>query len=143
MAVAKDTKHLEALIRKAMFESLKNEVSDEVTLVMTEDGGAVDWAYNQYQSSYERTGELKNPRNVESKMIDDNTLAVRNVRKDGNRDVASVVEYGQGYYNTALDRKIGPRPFHRETENELLRSGRHLTAMKEGLGKRLGKGSVI
>ncbi len=144
MAVARNMKELEGLIRGAITESLKDEVSTEVVKAMTEDGGAVDWAYSKYVPlSYERTGELKNPNNVESKMIDANTLAVRNVRRDGNRNVAVVVEYGQGYYNTALDRAIGPRPFHRETENILLGSGRHIDAMKEGLEKRLGKGSVI
>lgn len=82
----------------------------------------------QYQRKFYEHG-LVDPREIdadyESKT---NTLIVKSVRDDWEptmrrhegRNVAEVVESGQGYDW----RTIKPRPFHKPTEDELIRSGK-------------------
>lgn len=138
---------------------MANEVANEVVEVMTEDGGVIDkTVYSTYTPynlkgtdyHYHRTYELKNPENIDTTMVDDNTLAVRSTRSENDRDIAAVIETGSGYdwgknsgYVRDLDSEIGKREFHKETGIELERSGRHVKALKKGLEKRLGKGTVV
>ncbi len=97
-------------------------------------------AYSQYApTSYVRKydqGGLIDDSNIETIMIDDNTLKVENIRKDEEtgRLVTPVVEYGKGYYTDWLDKKIGPRPFVNNTFIEL-KNGVAKEALKEGLRK--------
>ena len=72
-----------------------------------------------------------------------NTLELTNTRKDGNRYIPEIIEYGQNYYNSALDARIGARPFMKETYNELSTEGKARDFLKEGLEKQLGTGTVI
>jgi len=93
--------------------------------------------YDQYNSQYENQyhmGGLLDIENIETKMIDDNTLRIENIRKDeeSGRLVAPVIEYSRGYWTEELDQRIGKRPFIHNTFEEL-KNGRALIALKKGL----------
>ena len=141
----KNIKQIENYIKNQISETLQDDVAKEVTQVMVEDGGVIDReVYQQYTpKSYKRTYELKDPINVESKMINDLTLSLKNIRSDGDRYVAKIVETGIGYYTSELDEIIGARPFHEKTKEELEDNKRHVKAMREGLKKRLGNDVVV
>lgn len=138
-------KKLESYLKAQISSSLAKEVAEEVTQVMIEEDGVIDReVYAKYTpKSYQRTYELKDPANVESKMIDELILSVRNTRSDGNRYVAKIVETGIGYYTSELDEMIGARPFHEKTAEELENNKRHVIAMRKGLKKRLGNNAVF
>jgi len=148
MATAKNWKQLENLIQKQITSVLQKEVVEEVKRVMTEDGGVIDKEvydkYTPYSTDgrtpyYQRTYELKNPNNIISNMVSDNIVAIRSDRTEGGRNIYEVIEYGKGYtwgYTRNLDEEIGARPFHEKTKDELIRSGRHIEAMKRGLRSR-------
>ena len=145
-------------IQQQVQDAMQNEVAEEVVEVMTEDGGTIDkTVYNAYtpynlagtDHHYHRTYQLKDPNNFSKEMIDENTLAVRSTRSEGDRDIAEVIESGVGYdwglnsgYVRDLDKEIGARPFHEATVEELQSTGKHVEALKRGLEKRLGKGTV-
>ncbi len=146
--IVNNLKELEAFLSEVISETLADDVAKEVTQVMVEDGGIIDReVYNTYiPQDYRRTYQLKNPNNIETKMIDDNTLSIRSIRKDGNKDVAAVIEYGEGYtwgITRNLDKEIGARPFHKKTKEELENTKRHVEAMRKGLKKRLGNDVVV
>jgi hypothetical protein len=126
-------KHLE----KQANSVLKNEVAEEVIRTMQEK--IEDEVYSVYEPRvYERQGYqggLVDPKNIEVTVESDNTIAVENIRFDGDREVAQIVESGQGYqfdfpYNGA------PRPFTEKTREELQSTDRLNQAMKQGLKKR-------
>ena len=159
LATANNWKELEKLISKAIESSMNDELAKEVVEVMTEDGGVIDKTvyepYTPYNLSgtdhhYHRTYQLKDPSNIDTHMVNGNTLSIRSTRSENGRDIAGILESGNGYdwgknsgYVRDLDEEIGARPLHKETGNELQRTGRHIKAMKKGLKKRLGKSSVI
>jgi len=97
----------------------------------------IEDVYNVYDSQYENKyhmGGLLDLENIETKMIDNNTLRIENIRKDeeSGRLVAPVIESGIGYYNSHLDKLIGARPFVERTADEL-RSGVAREALRKGL----------
>ena len=114
---------------------MKKEVSWESKTTMQKH--VVEDVYDKYDSQYDNQyhmGGLLDIENIETKMIDDTTLRIENIRKDEetNRLVAPVVEYGKGYYTDWLDERIGSRPFVEQTADEL-RNGKAKDALKLGL----------
>jgi len=150
LATFKNMKDLNKYLQKQIDDALKKEVADEVRSTMIkrieED---VYEPYTPYSTDgvtphYERTYELKNPKNIIHYMIKDGMLAIENIRQDtddsgGYRDIVEILESGRGYdwgYKRDLDKEIGARPFVQNTRNELSASGRHKKALKSGLNKR-------
>ncbi|EGL20039.1 hypothetical protein [Paenibacillus sp. HGF7] len=82
----------------------------------------------------EEHGGLSDPNNIRVQMIKDDTVSIENIRSDGNRNVAEIVETGQGYYYS-FDYTNKPRAFTEATRQELRRSQSHVKAMKLGLAK--------
>lgn len=90
-------------------------------------------AYAAYTPEvYERTGELLEDKNIETVLVGDGTLSVRSTRHDGERDVAEVIETGKNYSYAGLDEKIGARPFHEHTAQDLA-NGEFEKTLKDGL----------
>ncbi|MNG09648.1 hypothetical protein D3C84_930740 [compost metagenome] len=114
-------KAMETDVAKVARNTLKEHVIEDV--------------YEEYTpKTYDRTGGLYQDRNIETDMIDDNTLSVRSTRKEGNRDIAQIIEDGENYSYPGLDERIGARPFHAETAKEL-EKGLAKKALKDGLKK--------
>ena len=114
---------------------MKKEVSWESQTTMQKH--VVEDVYDKYDSQYDNKyhmGGLLDIENIETKMIDDNTLRIENIRRDEDtgRYVAKVVETGKGYYTDWLDDLIGERPFVKQTADEL-RNGKARDALKRGL----------
>ena len=115
--------------------AMKKEVSWESQTTMQKH--VVSDVYDVYDSQDENKyhmGGLLDIENIETKMIDNNTLRIENIRKDeeSGRLVAPVIETGKGYYHDWLDERIGKREFVKETANEL-RNGKAKDALKKGL----------
>ena len=114
---------------------MKKEVSWESQTTMQKH--VVEDVYDKYDSQYDNKyhmGGLLDIENIETKMIDDTTLRIENIRKDeeSGRYVANVIETGKGYYTDWLDERIGERPFIHNTFEEL-KNGRAVIALKKGL----------
>ncbi|WP_145413307.1 hypothetical protein [Paenibacillus xylanexedens] len=91
--------------------------------------------YDVYEPTmYSRTGLLGSEESMRSELINDTTLVVENVRSDGDRNVAEVVESGSGY-NFSFEYAGVPRPFTEATREELRNTGAHKAAMYKGLKK--------
>lgn len=149
-------KHLNQKIKKAM----ENEVAEKVRDVQQQKiDKEVYAAYNIVDGShqepykYERRrddGGLRDRRNMVATVTESNgkiELSVENVAegKDQiNIDLAGLIEYGAGrygYYQYPYNRDdtawqfMQPRPFIRETRNELASTNQHVEALKKGLQK--------
>ena len=131
MATFKNMKDLEKFMNKKIASALEREVANEARKVMKEN--VITEVYDAYQSSYERTGGLYQDRNIETNLVNNNTLTVRNTRNENGRDIAYIVEYGDGYSYDGLDERIGARPFHAETARELEQQGLAKDALAKGL----------
>ena len=97
----------------------------------------IEDVYNKYDSQYDNQyhmGGLLDIENIETKMIDDNTLRIENIRKDeeSGRLVTPIITTGKGYYTDWLDERIGARDFITTTADEL-RNGKVRDALKRGL----------
>jgi hypothetical protein len=116
---------------------LKKEIADLVVETMQEK--IEEEVYSVYEpKEYVRQryqGGLQDPRNIEITMIGDNTISVENIRFDGDREVAEIVESGQGYTYDFPYAGV-PRPFTQATRDELNQSGKLKVAMSQGLRKR-------
>ena len=89
--------------------------------------------YDVYEPTmYSRTGLLGSEESMKSELINDTTLVIENVRSDGDRNVAEVVESGSGY-NFGFEYAGVPRPFTEATREELRNTGAHKSAMHRGL----------
>ena len=134
-SLAEQLKLIELQIQKKIKSALEVETSWESKNVVQEK--VID-AYDMYDPlTYERQyhmGGLLDRDNIETKMIDDNTLRIENIRKDEDtgRYVTPIVETGKGYYNSYLDQIIGPRPFILESYKEL-KNGKAKLAILKGL----------
>ncbi|MGR7944285.1 MULTISPECIES: hypothetical protein [unclassified Paenibacillus] len=87
---------------------------------------------------YERkgyNGGLIDEDSIEVGLVDDNTLYVENIRFDGDREVAEIVESGQGYTYDFLYNGV-PRPFTENTRQELQQTGVLNEVMRNGLSRR-------
>lgn len=131
-------KQLEAAINKKIANALKNEVATTVKKVMREK--VYDEVYSVYNPKvYDRQmddGGLSDIDNMESNMINDNTLTVENIRHDGNRNVAQIVESGEGYLYDFEYNGVA-RPFTEATREELKNTNEHIYSLFKGL-KRQG-----
>ncbi|PZT57535.1 hypothetical protein DN757_02265 [Paenibacillus silvae] len=103
---------------------MKDKVKEEVYDVYTPDPNS---AY-----SYKRTGLLGSEESMKSELINDTTLVIENIRSDGDRNVAEVVESGQNY-NYSFEYAGVPRPFTEATREDLRNTGAHKAAMYKGL----------
>ena len=125
---------IEKKIQKKIKSALEVETSWESKNVVQEK--VID-AYDMYDSSYDNKyhmGGLLDRDNIETKMINDNTLRIENIRRDEEtgRLVAPIVEFSRGYYSSYLDQIIGPRPFILESYKEL-KNGKAKLAILKGL----------
>jgi len=135
-SLADQLKNIEAQIKKKIQSSLKKEVSETSKDIMVDKLDSVVYSQytpTQYSRSYD-DGGLADEKNIETKMIDDTTLRIENIRKDeeSGRLVTPIVETGKGYYTEWLDELIGERPFIKATAEEL-RKGKARDALKRGL----------
>ena len=125
-------KKLQKKIKSAMQNELSQQSKTTVQMHVVED------VYNVYEpKSYSRSydqGGLLDRDNIETTMIDDNTLKVKNIRKDelDGRMVDKVIEYGKGYWTQTLDDTIGARPFIHNSFIEL-KNGKAREAILKGL----------
>ena len=121
-----------AQINKVVNKALKDTVAKEARNTLKEH--IVEDVYEAYEPvEYQRTGGILQDENIETQAIGD-TLTIRSIRHEGDRDISEVIEYGRGYDYEGLDEKIGARPFHQKTYEEL-KKGRAKKAMAEGLRK--------
>ena len=127
---------IEKKIQSKIKSAMQNELSKESKTVMQMH--VVTDVYNVYEpTSYSRSydqGGLLDRDNIETTMISNNTLKVKNIRKDEEtgRMVDKIVEYGKGYWTSYLDDLIGARPFIHNTFEEL-KNGKARDAIKRGL----------
>lgn len=135
MDLKSQLKLIEKQLNKKIRETLRNEVKD--TVVKTMQKHIQEDVYDAYTpQSYERTYQLISEDNIISNTLDDNTLLTYNDRRDGDTYIPKIIEAGKGYYNENLDRRIGARPFIKNTKEDLESSGKAVDAMKDGLKKR-------
>nr|WP_251035389.1 hypothetical protein [Paenibacillus sp. ISL-20] len=106
------------VVKKIMKENIESEV------------------YSVYDPSmYERDrehGGLLDEDNMKVTMLDETTLSVENIRSDDGRNVAEIVETGQGYEHDFMFNGI-PRPFTEATRDELRNTNVHVAALYTGL----------
>lgn len=123
-------KFLEGL-NKPIAKALSNDVAKTVKTMMAEK--VQDEVYKVYEPTmYSRTGKLGSVESMKSELINDTTLVVENVRSDGDRNVAEIVESGQGY-QFGFEYAGVPRPFTEATREELRNTGAHKAALYQGL----------
>lgn len=132
---------VDEILEMTMYEEVGPEVVCELQKQIEE---KVYDAYPnpQYNRKYYNHG-LIDPREIETNYESKtNTLTARSVRDDWEptmrkhegRNVAEVVESGDGY-----DWKhLGPRPFHKPAEDELIRSGRVDNIITDAMERYLG-----
>ncbi|WP_440118475.1 hypothetical protein [Paenibacillus sp. QZ-Y1] len=119
-------------LQQPVSKALNNNVAKTVKTIMKDK--VQEEVYDPYTPSvYQRTGRLGSEDSMESKLInDDTTLVVENVRSDGDRNVAEIVETGKGYTYDFQYSGI-PRPFTEATREELENTGEHVAALYAGL----------
>jgi hypothetical protein len=143
LATASNMKELEKLINQKIKSAMQQEVSTVARKTMKEQ--VIEEVYDRYTPSpngYKRTGGLYQDRNIETVMENDNTLSVRNIRKDEKtgRLVSPIIEEGVGYTwknSDIYQMQPFPRPFHAETLRELTEKDLAKNALVQGL-KRQG-----
>ncbi|UOX38307.1 hypothetical protein [Bacillus phage BUCT083] len=131
--MAKNIKEIKAMIEKAAIQSI-HKSSSNVKQVMMKTGQdhVEEDVYGAYSPLlYERTGNLKGAFTTNN---ESNGISLDNIREDDGKDIASVIETGQGYtYPDSYGYGYGkPRPFMKNT-SETLRDGRLNTALKKDL----------
>lgn len=113
------TKALDGNVAQSVKTVMKDKVQSEV--------------YDPYTPSvYQRTGKLGSEKSMKSELINDTTLVVENIRSDGDRNVAEIVETGSGYTYDFQYSGIA-RPFTEATREELVNTGAHVAALFKGL----------
>ncbi len=141
MVQFKNLKDLEKYTNKMIQDSLKTDVSKKLVKV-AEDRVQRD-VYDVYTpKEYTRSGELK--KSFEVKEVP-NGIEIENTRKDGNRDIAEIIEYGhdkssQGYeypaYYPGGQNFIQERPFIENTRQQILNENIHADELKKSLRKK-------
>jgi hypothetical protein len=145
LSLKNQLKEIEKKLNKKIHDAMKDEVFEKVRDVMQDH--IMDDVYKKYTPystdgktpHYERTYELIRDETIDGKMINDNTLEVKNTRSENDRNIVEVIETGKGYewgYTRNLDEEIGDRPFIKNTRKDLLEHGQHINALKLGLKKR-------
>lgn len=132
-------KELYSILEKKVQESLANEVANKAISTMQEI--IKKYVYSQYKpTQYQRRyyrGGLIDRNNIHTRLMG-NKLLVKNIRSDGGKDIARIVEEGVGYTwrnSHIYQMQPYPRPFTAITR-ETLRSGVARDAMIEGLKRR-------
>jgi hypothetical protein len=133
----KSLKELLAYAEKQANSVLKKETAE--TVVRTMQDKIQEEIYDVYEPKvYERqgySGGLIDRDNIEVEVLGDNRISVENIRFDGDREVAEIVETGLGYqYSFPYAGK--PRPFTEATRVDLASSDKLKESMKQGLFKR-------
>ena len=147
----KNLKELEGYLTKVVYDVMTDEVTNTVKDVMVDKVNKIVYdAYKPevYKRQYDKGGLIDKDKNISAvSAISDKgvTLTIRNIRSDNGKDVAKIVETGEGYSVPDIaNRGYGkPRKFSEGTRNELGSGKAHVDAMRRGLEKRLGAGSVV
>ncbi|MEY8818316.1 hypothetical protein AB7C35_03480 [Bacillus subtilis] len=131
--MAKNINEIKVMIEKAAIQSIHKSTSN-VKQVMMETGQdhVEEDVYGAYSPLlYERTGKLKDAFITTN---ESNGVSLDNIREDDGKDVATVIEIGQGYtYPDSYGYGYGkPRPFMKNT-SETLKDGRLTVALKKDL----------
>ncbi|KUP30254.1 hypothetical protein [Bacillus halotolerans] len=131
--MAKTIKEIKLMIEKAAIQSIQKS-SSNVKQVMTKTGQdhVEEDVYSAYSPLlYERTGNLKG---AFITVNESSGVSLDNIREDDEKDVATVIETGQGYtYPDSYEYGYGkPRPFMKNTA-ETLKDGRLTEALKSDL----------
>jgi hypothetical protein len=112
---------------------MEKDVAEEVKRVM-EVHIQTD-VYNAYEpTDYVRTYKLME--DIQSELIDDGTIEVKDTRSENGRDITRIIEDGRGYdwgYARNLDQEIGARPFIENTRNDLDTNKSHIEVLKKAL----------
>jgi hypothetical protein len=132
---AKNMAELAKLLEKKIKSAMENEVKEVARNTLKEN--VITEVYDAYTPKmYERSGGLYQDENIESEMVNDTTLSVRSTREEDGKDIAEVIETGEGYtyrgYGYDYEK---PRPFHAETARELDEKGLAKKALKQGLNR--------
>lgn len=157
-------KDLELYLKNVVNDVLSDEVAEMVK--DKQQDHIMDDVYLQYNIVdgqrkepyvYDRRyyeGGLVDRDNIVAK-VEDGTLTVTNITKgqDGVDNLAGLIEYGDnsayGQYDwkynrdNTQDQYLSPRPFIENTRREIAEKKLHVSSLKKGLEKRLGKGAVI
>lgn len=150
--ICKNLKELEQELYKRINIALDTEVADTVKDVMTDH--IIQDIYDAYEPvEYSRrfdNGGLLDEENIVSTVNDNNELSVRNVTKGSryytvnekkytsknyNKPIAGIIESGNGYDVHNWDYDGVPRPFIKNTHDDLEQNHYHTKAMKHGLKK--------
>ncbi|MCY8532565.1 hypothetical protein P9C27_21065 [Bacillus vallismortis] len=131
--MAKNIKEIKAMVEQAAIQSI-HKSSSNVKQVMTKTGQdhVEEDVYGNYSPLlYERTGKLKDAFITTN---ESNGVSLDNIREDDGKDVATVIETGQGYtYPDSYGYGYGkPRPVMKNTA-ETLKDGRLTEALKRDL----------
>lgn len=120
-------------LNQPIAKALSNDVAKTVKQIQKEK--VKEEVYDVYEPTmYSRTGLLGSEESMKSELINDTTLVVENIRSDGDRNVAEIVESGQNY-QYGFEYAGVPRPFTEATREELRNTGAHKAAMYSGLKK--------
>ncbi|XAK55407.1 hypothetical protein AAHT66_14670 [Bacillus inaquosorum] len=131
--MAKNIREIKTLVEQAAIQSI-HKSSSNVKQIMVKTGQEhvdedVYGAYNPLL--YERTGQIKDAFITANEI---NGVSLDNIRQDDGKDVATVIETGQGYtYPDSYEYGYGkPRPFMKNTSHTL-KDGRLTAALKKDL----------
>jgi len=126
--MAKNHKELAVMVEKAALKALQTGIHTKELLVKTGQKQVQSVVYDSYNPvEYTRTGELKASFVVAN---ESNGISLDNTRTDDGRDVAAIVETGEGYqFPDEYGYGYGnPRPFMGNTAEKLRNSGELLDA---------------
>lgn len=133
--MVKNHKELAVMLEKAALKALQTGSHTKELLVKTGQEQVQTVVYDSYSPvEYNRTGELKASFVVAN---ESNGISLDNVRADDGRDVATVVETGEGYqFPDEYGYGYGePRPFMGNTLEKLKNSGELLDAAMKDVNK--------
>ncbi|MBW3699440.1 hypothetical protein [Bacillus aerius] len=133
--MAKNHKELAVMLEKAALKALQSGSHTKELLVKTGQEQVQTVVYDSYSPvEYTRTGELKASFVVAN---ESNGISLDNVRADDGRDVATVVETGEGYqFPDEYGYGYGePRPFMGNTAEKLKHSGELVEAAMKDVRK--------
>ena len=140
LSIESQLKKIEKQLQSKIQDALNNEVKEVVveTLLSHVKTDIYDYYTPKiYERKYD-DGGLADEANIKTS-VKGNTLSVENVRKDGSKNVAEIVETGEGYtygepaYSNPPYSYQNPRPFTENTRVELRETGKHVDALKKGL----------
>lgn len=126
--MAKNYKEIAVMLEKAALKALQTGSHTKELLVKTGQDQVQTVVYDSYNPvEYTRTGELKASFVVAN---ESNGISLDNTRTDDGRDVAAIVETGEGYqFPDEYGYGYGnPRPFMGNTAEKLRNSGELLDA---------------